>query len=95
MTAIEISYELEHACKLTGKGNGKRDFYGYGQEMTYSYEITKEEVLDVLRKLYVATKNNFVKEVIKTVGISKKMSQKQLDIIVEELVNFQEITLNF
>jgi len=95
MTAIEISYELEHACKLTGKGNGKRDFYGYGQEMTYSYEITKEEVLDVLRKLYVATKNNFIKEVIKTVGISKKMSQKQLDIIVEELVNFQEITLNF
>ena len=47
MTAIEISYELEHACKLTGKGNGKRDFYGYGQEMTYSYEITKEEVLDL------------------------------------------------
>ena len=95
MNAIEISYKLEHACKLTGKGNGKRDFFGYGQEMTYSFEITKEEVLNVLRKLYTSTKNTFVKEVVKTVGQSKRMSQKQLDIIVDELVNFQEITLNF
>lgn len=93
MTAIEISYELEHACKLTSYNTGKRAMYG--QETVYTYTIENEEVLNVLRKLYVATKNTFVKEVIKTVGVSKKMSQKQCDIIVEELVKFQEITLNF
>ena len=93
MTTIEISYELEHACKLTAYNTGKRAMYG--QETNYSYEITNEEVLNVLRKLYVATKNTFVKEVVKTVGQATKMSQKQLDIIVEELVNFQEITINF
>jgi hypothetical protein len=93
MTAIEISYELEHACKLTSYNTGVRAMYG--QEVVYTYTIENEAVLNVLRTLYVSTKNHFVKQVIKTVGIAKKMSQKQLDLIVDELVNFQEITLNF
>lgn len=93
MNSIEISYELEHNCKQTSYNTGKRSMYG--QETICTYHINKEEVLDVLRKLYVSTKNSYVKGVVKTVGVSKKMSQKQLDIIVEELVKFQEITLNF
>lgn len=93
MTAIEISYELENACKLTARGTGKSEMYG--QVTNYSYEITKDEVLNVLRELYKTTQNSFIKEVVKTVGIAKRMSQKQLDIIVEELVKYQQITINF
>lgn len=94
MTSIDISYELENACKMTAyKTSNRQDFYG--NEIVYTYHIENKEVINVLRELYKATKNSFVKNVVKTVGVNKKMSEKQLNIIADELVNFQEITINF
>jgi len=94
MKAIDISYELENACKQTAyKTSNRQDFYG--NEMIYTYHIENEEVINVLRQLYLSTKNIFVKNVVKTVGQAKKMSEKQLDIIAKELVNFNQIKINF
>jgi len=59
-----------------------------------SFEIINEELLNTLRQLYNNTKNNFVKNVIKSVGQNKKFTEKQLDIIVEEMIKFN-LTINF
>lgn len=61
----------------------------------YSYEITNIEVINLLRELYKLSSNKFVKDVITTVGQTKKYSQKQIDIIVSEMVKFENLTINF
>ena len=61
----------------------------------YSYEITNIEVINLLRELYKISSNKFVKDVISTVGQTKKYSQKQIDIIVSELVKFENLVINF
>ena len=75
--SIEISEKIERKCKLTAV-KGK-----YG--MQYTYNIIEETVLNLLRTLWVKTSNKFVKDVLKTVGVSKKISDKQLEIISDEL----------
>ena len=61
---------------------------------SYFFEIQNEEVLKTLRQLYISSKNNFVKEVVKTVGQTKIMTEKQAEIIIEEIMKFN-LTLNF
>lgn len=58
------------------------------------FRINNEELLNTLRQLYTTTKNQFVKKVIVTVGESKIMTEKQTDIIIEEMIKFN-LTLNF
>ncbi len=58
------------------------------------FRINNEELLNTLRQLYVNTKNQFIKKVIVTVGKSKIMTEKQTDIIIEEMIKFN-LTLNF
>jgi len=61
----------------------------------YYYEITNIEVINLLRELYKVSSNKFAKDVISTVGQTKKYSQKQIDIIVSELVKFENLVINF
>lgn len=61
---------------------------------SYYFEIQNEKLLNTLRSLYFNTKNNFVKSVIKTVGQNKRMTEKQSEIIIEELMKFN-LTINF
>lgn len=61
---------------------------------TYCWMFDNTELINSLRQLYSATKNNFVKEVVKTVGQTKRMSEKQAEIIIEEMMKFN-LTLNF
>lgn len=61
---------------------------------TYYWMFDNTELINSLRQLYSATKNNFVKEVVKTVGQTKRMSEKQAEIIIEEMMKFN-LTLNF
>lgn len=75
--SIEISEKIERKCKLTAV-KGK-----YG--MQYTHNIVEESVLNLLRTLWVKTSNKFVKDVVKSVGVSKKISDKQLEIISNEL----------
>jgi hypothetical protein len=75
--SIEISGKIERKCKLTAiKGK-------YG--MQYTHNIVEETVLNLFRTLWVKTPNKFVKDVVKTVGVSKKISDKQLEIVSDEL----------
>ena len=53
--------------------------------MQYTLNIVEESVLNLLRTLWVKTSNKFVKDVVKSVGVSKKISDKQLEIIANEL----------
>ena len=75
--SIEISEKIETKCKSTAI----KSKYG----MQYTFHIIDEDVLNLLRSLWVKTSNNFVKNVVKTVGLSKTISDKQLEIISEEL----------
>jgi polyribonucleotide nucleotidyltransferase len=75
--SIEISEKIERKCKLTAV----KSKYG----MQYTHNIVEETVLNLLRTLWVKTSNKFVKDVVKTVGVSKKISDKQLEIISDEL----------
>ena len=89
----KITSLIDENSKTTMVNTGRANSFGKIYVTYYSFD--NEEILNTLRQLYVATKNNFVKEVVKTVGQSKKMSEKQLDIITSELVKFNQITLNF
>jgi len=91
--STQITEQFELSCKSKAFNTGKSN--SFGQITAYIFTIENEEILNTLRQLYVATKNNFVKQVVKTVGQSKTFTNKQLDIIADELANFETITLNF
>ena len=55
------------------------------QPTNYVYSIANEEVVNTLRNLYKLAKNNFLKEVIVTVGKTKTFTTKQLEIIAEAI----------
>jgi hypothetical protein len=61
----------------------------------YNYEITNIEVINLFRELYKVSSSKFAKDVISTVGQTKKYSQKQIDIIVSELVKFENLVITF
>lgn len=63
-------------------------------ESNYSYEIENDGVINTLRELYKSTSNKFVKSVVATVGQTKKFSDKQLDIIADEILKLK-ISLTF
>ena len=84
----EIVMMLKKACK----SNSYKVSYSVTIE---SFEITNENVISALLKLQNLSKSTFVKSVLETVLTSNKFSQKQLDIIVSEIVKFENLTLNF
>jgi hypothetical protein len=55
------------------------------QPTNYVYSITNEEIINTLRNLYKISKNNFLKDVIVSVGKSKIFTDKQLEIISEAI----------
>lgn len=63
------------------------------QASNYVYSITNEEVVNTLRNLYKLAKNNFVKEVIVSVGKTKTFTTKQLDIIAEAISLENNLTI--
>lgn len=87
-TGVNLSSRFENECKFKVFKDEKRNWIT-------TFFISNEEILNTLRQLYVLTKNKFVKSVVKTVGINKKMTDKQMNIIIEELVKFNQITINF
>ena len=89
----QITEQFELSCKSKAFNTGKSN--SFGQITTYTFTIENEEILNTLRQLYVATANNFVKQVVKTVGQSKTFTNKQLDIIADELAKYDTITINF
>jgi hypothetical protein len=88
--------ETEVAILRAIKNNSTMTTYQVSATVNrYSFEITNTEVINLLRELYKLTPNKFVKDVITTVGQTKKYSEKQIDIIVSEMVKFENITINF
>lgn len=65
-----------------------------GKDVVSSYFIQNENVIETLRNIYKSTKNNFVKSVVTTIGQTKKFSDKQIQIIAEEIMKLN-LTLNF
>ena len=63
-------------------------------ERNYSYVIENDGVIETLRNLYKSTSNKFIKDVVATVGKSKKFSDKQLGVIADEILKLR-ISLNF
>ena len=61
-------------------------------EYSTKYEITNESIIDTLRNLYVASKNQFVRSVIASVGKARTFTDKQLSVIVEEIM---KLNFNF
>ncbi len=88
--------ETEVTLVMAIKSNSTMSTYQVSATVNnYSYEITNIEVINLLRELYKLSSNKFVKDVITTVGQTKKYSQKQIDIIVSEMVKFENLTINF
>lgn len=74
----------------------KYNFYRVSTTVTNtSYDITNEEVINMLRELYKLTSNKFVKSILVTVGQSKKYTERQLSQIVGEMVKFENLIINF
>ena len=87
-TEVTIAMMLKKASKETS--------YKVSYSVTnYSFEITNENVISMLNELSEISKSAFVKSVLETVLTSNKFSQKQLNIIVSEIVKFENLTLNF
>lgn len=60
-----------------------------------SYKIINEEVINLFRELYKLTSNKFVKSVLVSVGQNKKFSEKQIIVITDEIVKFENLIINF
>jgi len=88
LTETEITMMLKMICK----NNSYKVSYSVTVE---SFEITNENVIFMLNELKEISKNTFLKSVLETVLNSNKFSQKQLDIIVSEIVKHENLTLNF
>jgi hypothetical protein len=87
-----IAMMLKKAC--VENSNKNTNTFGGRATYNYTYEITSEEVINFLRTLYINTTNSFAKQVIETIGKSKFFTQKQLDIVMEEIMKF-DLTINF
>ncbi len=84
----EIVMMLKTACKNSS--------YKVSYSVTIeSFEITNENVISMFNELEKISKNTFVKSVLETVLNSNKLSQKQIDVIVSEIVKHENLTLNF
>lgn len=59
------------------------------------FNIDSESFVQKLRDFYVLCKNPFVKKVIATVGIEKKMPQKQMEVITDEMAKYPEFIYEF
>lgn len=88
--------ETEVTIAMMLKKSSKETSFKVSYSVTnYSFEITNENVISMLMELKEISKNTFVKSVLETVLNSIKFSQKQLDIILSEIVKFENLTLNF
>jgi len=59
------------------------------------FNIESESFIQKLRDFYVICKNPFVKKVMATVGIERKMTQKQMEVITDEMVKYPEFIYEF
>lgn len=86
----KLEARIEMACKSISLSNGNiKNLESYN-----SFVIVNDEVINTFRQLYSNTKSSFIKKVLVTVGKSKKMSEKQLEMIAEEITKFN-LTINF
>jgi hypothetical protein len=87
--------ETEVTLVMWIKSNSNMNTYQVSATVNnYSYEITNIEVVNLLRELYKLSSNKFVKDVISTVGQTKKYTQKQIDVIISEMVKFEDLEIN-
>lgn len=84
---IKLSSLFQSYCSLTLVRNK------FGKDASF-YKIYNEEVLNYLRDLWLESNNQFVKNVIVTVGKERKFTEKQIDIIMKEAIRFN-IELRF
>lgn len=84
---IKLSTMFKSYCSLSLV----RD--SFGKSASY-YKINNEEVVNYLRDLWLESNNQFVKNVIVTVGKERKFTEKQIDIIMKEAVKF-DVELRF
>ena len=68
---------------------------GGRQLTTYVYHINNESVMNMLRQVYKRTKNNFVKSVVASVGQNKKFTEKQINIIADEIIKLKDLNVKF
>lgn len=97
----EDSYEMNVECnlfsQLAGFFNTKSEsnnFYVKGRGMQNVKTFDSEEVLETLRTVYKSTANKFVRSVIATVGKERKYSDKQLEVIVDEIMKMPNFLIN-
>lgn len=87
-SATEISNLIQNECER----NAHQISYS---NTVVSFEITNEKVIELFRELYKMTNNNFVKSVLVSVGKNKKFTEKQIIIITDEIVKFNNLEINF
>ena len=86
-TQVVLSRKLTAACKTILARDEKGN-------IAYFYIIKDENVVEYLRDIWFLSKNLFVKNIVKTVGVSKKLTRKQADVITEEAIKLN-IELTF
>jgi hypothetical protein len=83
--------KIKSVCDRTDTNESRK---GINYNSSYYFNITNKELLNSLRELYVSTKNKFVKDVIKTVGVNKRITEKQAEIVIQEMMKIN-IHINF
>lgn len=79
---------------ITNSKNTHNILYSNGSGGSMSFEIISENLIQLLRDLFILTTNSFMKSVITTVGKSRKMSEKQLNLIKKEMLNFDSLNIS-
>ena len=88
---VHVKCTLRNLIEDKSKTIGLRTARG----LETAYEITNENILQMLRDFYTIVQNKFVKDVIVSVGKAKQFSEEQMDVILEEITRYNKIQINF
>lgn len=82
-----LNSKLREMCKNTG-------YYDRRGNLISVYKIKTESVMEFLRDIYKTTSNKYVQSVLTTVGQARKFTDKQLDVITEEIAKHDLFIVN-
>jgi len=83
-TSSKLKFRYEDMSRAIGVVRGINN-------VETQYEIVNDDILSVLRSFYTVVRNRFVKDVIVTVGKTKRFTDKQMGVICNELVRYNNV----
>lgn len=60
---------------------------GSNGRLTFGYEVKSEEPIELLRKMYIAAKSTFIKNVIVQIGKARFYTERQIEMVCQHFID--------